>query len=518
MRRPTLPSLPVPGRGVRTVKGPAQRVVIVGAGLGGLSCAMRLAGAGLDVTVVEHEAVPGGRAGRITTRTASGTYQFDTGPTVLTMPDLIDDCFDALDEMREDWLDLVPVRPLYRAQFADGSHLDVHTDTEQMAEAITAFCGPREADGYRRYVEFVSRLYALEMREFIDRNLDSPLDLASSALPRLARLGAARRLSDVVAEHFEDPRLQRIFSFQSLYAGVAPQDAMAIYAVIAYLDAVAGVYFPVGGMHALPQAMAAACEKHGVTFHYSTTVTRVERSGSRATGVITSDGQRFPADVVVLNPDLPTAKRDLLGVEPAASTSSPSCYLLLAGTTGGLEDVVHHTISFGHAWDEVFSDLAEGRLMSDPSILISQPCVSDPGLAPPDRSILYALFPTPNLHPSTMAPLDWQAISGRYREHVGITLQARGFGDLLNGIEVEHTFTPVDWLQAGMHDGTPFAAAHVFRQTGPFRAGNLWGDNVVFTGSGTTPGVGVPMVLVSGRLAAERITGPVPGYSSRAWR
>lgn len=515
MRRP---NLAMPGRGIRRVKGEVSRVVIVGAGLAGLSCAMRLAAAGLDVTVVEREAVPGGRAGRIVSETPSGRYVFDTGPTVLTMPDLIDDCFDALGEMREDWLDLKPVSPLYRAHFADGSALDVHADTDQMAEAVAAFCGPREADGYRRYMDLVSQLYAVEMPEFIDRNLDSPLDLAGPALARLARLGATRRLSDVVAEYFGDPRLQRVFSFQSLYAGVAPHDAMAIYAVIAYMDAVAGVYFPVGGMHVLPEAMASACAKHGVRFRYSTTVQRVEHDGSWAAGVITTDGERIPADAVVLNPDVPTAKKELLDVAPSPAKSSPSCYLLLAGTTAVPDNAVHHSISFGHEWEEMFADLDEGRLMGDPSILVSQPCASDPSLAPPGRSILYALFPTPNLNPARNPRLDWDTIGPRYREHVAITLRARGFADLVDGIEVEHTMTPSDWARAGMHDGTPFAAAHVFKQTGPFRAGNLWGENVVFTGSGTTPGVGVPMVLVSGRLAAERITGPVVGYASRAWR
>jgi phytoene desaturase len=162
----------------------------------------------------------------------------------------------------------------------------------------------------------------------------------------------------------------------------------------------------------------------------------------------------------------------------------------------------------------VFQELAGGRLMSDPSLLVSNPTRTDPGLAPPGRQIYYVLAPTPN----TDAPLDWQRLAPDYREHVLTTLEARGYPGFRDGIEVEHVTTPQDWQDRGMERGTPFAASHTFAQTGPFRQSTLWGENVVFTGSGTQPGVGVPMVLISGRLAAERITGPDPGYRSRAWR
>jgi phytoene desaturase len=162
----------------------------------------------------------------------------------------------------------------------------------------------------------------------------------------------------------------------------------------------------------------------------------------------------------------------------------------------------------------VFDELTSGRLMSDPSVLLSVPSVSDPSLAPPGRHVYYVLFPVPNLD----AGIDWTAVGPHYREHVLRTLEQRGFPSFGDGIEVEHVTTPLDWQARGMERGAPFAAAHTFSQTGPFRPGNLWGENVVLTGSGTLPGVGVPMVLISGRLAAERVLGRDPGYTSRAWR
>jgi phytoene desaturase len=505
---------------VRRVTGRTDHVVVVGAGLAGLSAALRLAGTGRRVTVLEREQLPGGRAGLLSLRSAAGEYRFDTGPTVLTMPGLIADCLDAVGEDLDDWVTLDPVSPIYRARFADGSQLDVHADTDAMAAEVEAVCGPAEAAGYRRYVEFVSRLYRLQMRDFIDRNIDRPWHLLTPNLARLVAAGGFRRLAPVVGRYLHDPRTQRIFSFQSLYAGVAPQDALALYAVIAYMDSVAGVYFPRGGMAAVPAAMAAAAEKHGVRIRYGTEVTRVEHSGGRATAVLTAAGERVRCDVVVLNPDLPVAYRDLLQVRRRRLdrlTYSPSCYLLLAGSrlspSAGPVGAAHHTILFGHAWREVFAELTSGRLMSDPSVLVSCPTVSDPSLAPPGRHTYNVLFPTPNLD----GDVDWSHVAPHYREHALRTLEERGYPGFGDAVEVEQATTPLDWRQRGMERGTPFAAAHTFAQTGPFRPGNLWGENVVLTGSGTQPGVGVPMALVSGRLAAERVVGPDPSYVSRAW-
>ena len=509
---------------MRTVKGPTDHVIVVGAGLGGLSAAMRLAGAGRQVTVLERGPGPGGRAAvKVLPAPGAGAdgtggeYRFDPGPTVLTMPDLIADCFDALGEEMGDWLDLHPVSPLYRTTFADGTGMDVHADPGAMAAEIERVCGPQEAAGFHRYVDFVSKLYRYEMRDFIDRNIDSPLGLVGANLARLAAVGGFRKLAPKVGQYLKDERTQRIFSFQSMYAGLSPYDALALYAVIAYMDSVAGVFFPSGGVHAVPIAMAAAAQKHGVEFRYDTEVAAVEHSGGRASGVRTTDGERFPADVVVLNPDLPVAHRDLLGHTPRRVKRlkySPSCYVLLAGSRAVYPDAAHHNIHFGASWRGVFDELLGGRLMSDPSILVTNPTRSDPRLAPAGRQIYSVLFPTPNLD----SPVDWRKIGPSYREHVLRTLEKRGYPDFEAGIEVEDVTTPLDWEAQGMERGAPFSAAHTFAQTGPFRPGNLWGENVVFTGSGTRPGVGVPMVLVSGRLAAERITGPDPGYTSRAWR
>ncbi|GGQ46863.1 phytoene desaturase family protein [Couchioplanes azureus] len=502
---------------MRRVTGPTDRVVVVGAGLAGLACALHLAGAGRQVTVVEREPLPGGRAGRLSV----DGYEFDTGPTVLTMPELIAEPLGAVGEQLSDWLELTPLDPAYRAYYPDGSTLDVLTDTVRMAAEISRVCGPREADGYLRFVDFARKLWRLERDDFIDRNLDTPLDLLNLGLVKLIGMGGFRRLQPKIDRYFRDPRTRRIFSFQAMYAGLAPHDALAIYAVIAYLDAVAGVYFPRGGMHAVPRALAGAAEKHGVEFRYATTVTRVETSGGRATGVVTDTGERIAADVVVLNPDLPVALRDLLpaSARPRKLRYSPSCVVLHLGSDRAYSKIAHHNIHFGAAWKGTFDEvIRQGLLMSDPSLLVTNPSRTDPGVAPAGRHSYYVLAPAPHLD---LAPLAWRdGLGRRYADELLRVLEQRGYVGFRDGVEVERIITPADWAEQGMAAGTPFAAAHTFTQTGPFRPGNLHPalPNVVFTGSGTQPGVGVPMVLISGKLAASRITGSTRSHGQMVGR
>jgi phytoene desaturase len=491
---------------VRTVSGRTDRVVIVGAGLGGLACALHLAGAGREVTVVEREPVPGGRAGRL----ARDGYQFDTGPTVLTMPELIEEALAAVGEKLSDRVDLLALEPAYRAHFPDGSTLDVIAHPDRMAAEISRVCGAREADGYRRFVDHTRRLWQLERADFIERNLDSPRDLLTANLLRLVAAGGFRRLQSTVDRFLRDPRTRRVFSFQAMYAGLAPQAALGLYAVISYLDSVAGVYFPRGGMHAIPRALAAAAELHGVRFRYRTTVTRVDTSGGRATGVITDAGDRIAADVVVLNPDLPIAYRDLLPAVPrriAALRHSPSAVVLHVGSSQRYPRTSHHNLHFGRSWRRTFDEvIRDGRLMSDPSLFVSNPTASDPALAPEHREVYYVLAPVPNL---AVGHQNWRdGLAQRYAADLIATLEHRGYRDFAAGIEVMDVVTPADWAAAGMAAGTPFGAAHTLAQTGPFRPGNLHRtlSNVVFVGSSTQPGVGVPMVLISGKLAAQRIT------------
>lgn len=499
---------------MRTVQGPSDHVVVVGAGLAGLAAALHLLGSGRQVTVLEAEAHPGGRAGRMDL----GGYRIDTGPTVLTMPDLVDEALAAVGDSATERLDLVGLHPAYRARFADGSVINVHTDAEAMEAEVRAVAGPREADGYRRLRSWLTELYRVEIGRFIGGNFDSPLDLVAGReairdLARLAGLGGFGRLAPQVARFLRDERLQRLFSFQSLYAGVPPRRALGAYAVIAYMDTVAGVWFPRGGMRALPQALADAAAEAGAQVRYGTTVSALERSGDRVRAVRTDDGERIAADAVVLTPDLPVVHR-LLGRAPRRMVPlrwSPSAVVLHAGVRPGSgpgwSELAHHTIFFGAEWERTFDEIIyRGRLMSDPSLLVTRPTATDPALAPAGHELLYILAPCPNLR---TAPLDWSTLGPAYRDEVVQALHSRGLTDLGEAVEVQHLVTPADWAAQGLAVGTPFSAAHTFAQTGPFRPSNLVRGtaNVVLAGCGTTPGVGVPTALLSGKLAAARIAG-----------
>lgn len=497
---------------MRTIEGRSDHVVVIGAGLAGLSAALHLAGRGRAVTVVEREPWPGGRAGRLDI----DGYRIDTGPTVLTMPDIIDETFAAVGERLSDRMELLPVDPAYRAVFADGSALDVHSDADRMADAVAEFAGFGQAAGYRRLRKWLTRLYRTEFNGFIAANFDSPLSLLTPQLAQLTAIGGFRKWDRMVRRYISDTRLQRIFTFQSLYAGVAPRDALAVYAVIAYMDTISGVVFPRGGVRALPDALAAAAADAGVRFCYGATVTALERTGGRVGAVVTDQTGRIACDAVVLTTELPQTYA-LLGRTPRRAVRlrpSPSAVVAHLGCPAVTSGTAHHTILFGEAWDQTFTDIVDdGRLMRDPSLLVTRPTASDPTLAPQGRDLLYVLAPAPNLE---RGAIDWAGTGGAYVEDMIAHVADRLLPGLPHDATVLDVVTPADWARQGMAAGSPFALAHTFGQTGPFRPGNMVRgiDNAVLAGSSTVPGVGVPTTLISGRLAADRITGAAAARSA----
>jgi len=260
-----------------------------------------------------------------------------------------------------------------------------------------------------------------------------------------------------------------------------------------------------------------------VEFVYDTAITATTWSGNRVTERHSLDGRTWRPDTVVMTLDRPAAPQVLdrskgrtLAGRAARTKYSPSYVVLAAGVKTSWPDAAHHTMHFGHAWSQVFDDLEAGLLMHDPSFLVFVPSVTDPGLAPTGSSAACVLFPAPNLDHAR--PLDWARLRCPYREYMISTVQDAGYRYFGQAIDTELMITQTDWAARGLGAGTPFAAAHTFGQTGPFRSPNTLGENVVFAGSSTTPAVGVPMVLISGRLACERLTGHDPAYRSLAWR
>ena len=487
------------------------RVVVVGAGLGGLSAACHLAGRGHEVVVLERSDQPGGRVAVV----REGGYTLDIGATVLTMTGILADVFTAAGSSLDDYLTLEPVDPMYRATFPDREPILVRHGQAAMTEEIRAKCGAGEAEAFGWFCRWLSELYELELPNFIDRNFDSPLDLAwpLGPLVGLVRTGALRKLSSVVDGFFTDDRLRKLFSFQAMYAGLSPFDALAVYGVITYMDTVEGVFFPHGGMNAVGRGLADAAAKAGATVRYGAEVERILRrpgTNGAVRGVRLADGEVIVADAVVANPDLPVAYRTLVPEVPAPRVArkgeySPSCALWVAGVHGDLpDDAAHHNIHFGGQWREAFEALlTSGTRMPDPSILVTSHSHSDPSLAPPGGSTLYVLEPTPNLD----GRIDWHTDRKWVRETM--IDRVRSYGYPVDDVRVERFYDPTDWERMGMERGTPFGISHRFFQTGPFRPNNVDKrvPGLVFVGSSTVPGVGVPMVLLSGRLAANRVEG-----------
>ncbi|MEU0876609.1 phytoene desaturase family protein [Nocardia brasiliensis] len=506
---------------VKTVAGPTDRVVVVGAGLSGLSAALYLTGAGRQVTLLERADHPGGRVGRY----QGADYEIDSGATILTLPELVADALAAVGRTPETCkpaLRIHQLAPSYHARFADRTELRVFADADAMAAEVAAVCGPAEARRYRRLRDWLARIYAAEYAEFLDTNFDSPLDLVRlpekrRALATLVRLGGFGRLGPRVGRFLRDPRLARLFTFQALYAGLPPAAALSVYGAIPHMDTSLGVYFPEGGMRSIAAAMAEAFTAAGGTLELGTEVTGVDYTRRRATRVRTADGRGFDCDALVLTVDLGTIdrfgvrRRRGLRAAPSAVVAHGTVPAALARTW---PVQAHHIIEFGQAWRQTFAEITgrrgRGRLMSDPSLLLTRPALTDPELhitrADGAYEPLSVLAPCPNLD---SAALDWRRIGPAYLREVLGVLEARGYHGIAEHFTVDHVDTPHTWQAQGMLAGTPFSAAHLFRQTGPFRPRNFphGSDNVVIAGCGTTPGVGVPTTLLSGKLAATRITG-----------
>ena len=491
----------------------APHVVVIGAGLAGLSAAARLRQSGLDVTIVETTSAAGGL---VRTETIDG-HRFDTGATVLTMPGLLVDVLDAVgvtEQQARERLSLTPVDPGYVMNYSDGTSLTIPHDAAAIPASVAETFGPKAGSDVADLLTWLRRVYDAEFDVFIDRNFDGFGDLADrrtrKAAAELVRLRTLGGLTGAISRFVSDERLQRAFTFQALYAGVPPHRARAIYAIIPDMDIGRGVWAAPGGMGRVGEVLASALVDAGVRISYGITATGFTRdSSARIVAVDTTDGP-IPADAVVSTVERDAVAR-LTGENRALRrlTYSPSAVVV-----HGLVPVEktarwrsgHHTLDFGAAWTQTFAEITgrRGRLMEDGSFLVTRSAVGDPGTFVVDgMESVSVLAPTPNLD---SADLPWDVLAEPYVDEVLATLARRGYPgiDAMRLLRVDH---PRTWERAGLPAGTPFSAAHTAAQTGPFRTRNVWPtiDNLVLAGSATVPGVGIPPVLISGGLAASRV-------------
>ncbi|MBA3496752.1 MAG: phytoene desaturase [Gemmatimonadales bacterium] len=484
---------------------PARQVLVIGAGLGGLAAAIRLRHRGFRVTVLERHPHPGGRCGLW----ESEGFRFDTGPTLLLMVDYLRALFREVGRPLEDYLELRQLDPNYRVHYADGSTLDVTSRLNALLEGVERI-EPGVTPRFLRFLSATAQLYRIGLDGFVDRNIHRRGDFFNlKNAGRLLRARAMERLQRMMRRYFRSEKLRHTFSFQSLYLGLSPFDSPAIYSLLPYTEVAGGLYFPMGGMHAMPRALARLAEELGVRIEYGRDVRALERADGRICAVQLADGSRLPADLVLANADLPYVYETLLREKyPRIDRFDFSCsaFLMYLGVNRRYPDLTHHALVVPRDLRATCDDIFSGRVPGDPAYYVCNPSKTDPSLAPPGCENIYVLVPVPSQLPGR--EIDWSIEGPRLEAAMLERLERFGLTDLRRHIVTRRTFSPVDFT----HDfsatrGEAFGLAHGIDQVGFFRPHNRHPrfENLYFVGQSTHPGCGIPMVLISSRLVVERM-------------
>jgi phytoene desaturase len=498
--------------------------MVIGAGLGGIAAAARLARAGYGVTVLEQLAEPGGRCGRL----VRDGHRFDVGPTLLLMPEVFAETYAALGQRMEDHLELRRVDPTYRIHYAGGTTLSLTSDLTRMEQQLEAL-EPGSFGGLLRYLEEGYRHYHTSLARFVGRNFYSLSDYFSPRnLPLLFQLKALSRHYPNMARYFRHPYLKAAFTFQNMYLGLSPYDAPATYSLLQYAELGRGVWFPHGGLYRVIESLVAVARSHGVHFAYNTAVSQIEIEHDQATGVILADGHgtRLEADVVVANADLPYVYRHLLPDRQEAlrlerMRYTCSAILFYWGVDRVYPSLGTHNVflagdcqrDYAASFGRIFRDRS---LPDDPSFYVHAPARIDPAAAPAGHDTLFILVPVGHLDPARRQ--DWPALQAQARQAVVRRLAAAGITDLGQHIKFEVCYGPLDWQRRfNLARGAAFGLSHNFMQVGYLRPHNCHRSyrNLYFVGSSTHPGTGLPMVLISARLTTERILQEVGAGTSQ---
>ncbi|HEX9053642.1 MAG TPA: phytoene desaturase family protein [Gemmatimonadales bacterium] len=487
---------------------PRASALVVGAGVGGLAAAVRLAHRGFAVTVLERHDVPGGRVGLW----RSHGFTFDTGASLVMMTEYWHRLFRDVGRRLEDYVTLVQLDPCYRIHFPDGTAHDRTSSLDRLiegCEAIEPGCGPR----LLAWLATTGKMYDGGLR-FIGRNMHRLRSMLSP--PNLGLLGGAGALGDLQAltgRYFRDERLRQSFSFQTLYLGLSPYESLAVYSLLPYVEIAGGIHYPMGGMHRLPAALEQLATELGVRFRYGTGVARVERDSRAVSGVVLEGGQRIGADVIVMNADLPYAYDRLLG-EPYPDIEekrfSCSAVLMYLGLSRTYPHLRHHNFVVGRdmraACDDMF---VRHRMPEDPPFYLVATTRTDPGQAPPGCENLFVLVLAPSQPKDRGRWIDWNREGPRVEDRTLRRMETTlGMTDLRRHIVTRRLATPQTFTDRyGNLRGEAFGLSHNLRQIGWFRPHNrhAWLRNLYFVGQSTHPGCGLPMVLISAECVVDRI-------------
>jgi phytoene desaturase len=485
----------------------SDTTLIVGGGLGGLSAAIRLAAAGRAVTILEKNERVGGKLNLV----CEQGYTFDTGPSLLTMPWVIDELFAAAGRRREDYLTFVQIEPTCRYFWSDGTRFDAFQHMPQLVQEVERIA-PEDTGGLFRFLAYSSQIYDAVADTFLLRPFEGLRELITPQLARHSmRIDALRSVDAAVRSYFRSPYLRQVFNRYATYNGSSPYISPATFNVIAYIEFAEGGWYVQGGMYELGRALAQLAGELGVTIRTCTEVSEVLIRDGRACGVRTSTGDELEAGQVLVNADPQYAYHKLIPGQQAMAKRlaglEPSCsgYILMLGVDKIYEQLAHHNIFFSDDYRREFDTIFRRRVpAADPTVYIATSARTDPQHAPPGHMNFFVLVNAPAL----TNKIDWQKEAAPYRETVLRKLERMGLSDLRQHIVYEQCWSPADIAERynatagaiyGLSSNNPFVA---FVRP-PLQARQIGG--LYFVGGGTHPGGGIPLVLLSGRAVAEKM-------------
>ncbi len=483
-----------------------RKVVIIGAGPGGLATAMLLAKSGVHVTVVEKRESVGGR----TSTLEQDDFRFDVGPTFFLYPKVLREIFAACGYDFDAEVQLERLDPQYRLVFGGGGELLATPNVEQMERAIAAI-SPEDASRFRSFLSR-NREKLESVVPILQRPFESWRDLLRpDVLKSLSLLAPWRSLHNDLESHFTDDRIRLGFTFQSKYLGMSPFRCPSLFSILSFLEYEHGVFHPIGGCGALTQAMAKIASEMGVEILLGESVEQVIVDGKKAVGIKTA-ARTLRADAVVVNAGFAEAMRKTVpnhlrkkwtDQQIASKEYSCSTFMMYLGIEGRYDDVSHHTIYLAKDYKTNLRDIEEHhRLSADPSFYVQNACVTDPSLAPSGHSTLYVLLPV--THASTN--VDWAVETRRFRRLALDQLPKIGIHDLEQRIRTEKIMTPSGWAEGfGLYKGATFSMAHSLDQMLHRRPQNRSEDleRMYLVGGGTHPGSGLPIIFESARISSR---------------
>lgn len=481
-----------------------KKVLVVGAGFGGLTASALLAHRGWDVTVLEKHSTPGGRA-RLW---AQEGYLFDMGPSWYLMPEVFEGFFRLFGKERKDYYELEKLDPYYQVIFGDGERVTITPHLEQTLDTFESF-EPGGAKRLQAYLEQARYKYEVAMRDFLYRDYRTLWDfLNRKLLIEGSRLGVFSSLDRFVEKYFKDHRAKKILEYAMVFLGASPKNTPGLYSIMSHVDLNLGVYYPRGGIHAIVQGLLKLCEEQGVRFLFDTEVKSILVRERNAVGVRTTQGDVL-ADRVVVNADYSHAELDLLPEECRTFPRSywekavwaPSMFIAYLGTSRKIPSLTHHNLYFSDSWDEHFHSIfTEPEWPENPSFYLSCPSKTDPMAAPSDGESLFFLIPVaPGLE-------DTEELRESYFQRMMDKAEAILGEKIRPYLRVKRLYSQKDF-RSDYHawGGTALGLSHTLRQTAIFRPPRRSRKvkGLYYTGHYPHPGVGVPSVFICSVITAE---------------